>query len=68
MPAGPGERTYDRTLSRAIARAMRHNMLEQHSKLTLRGFDSIWQGNHRRLTPHKRVGRDAFSRPPQANF
>ncbi|OCP23611.1 MULTISPECIES: hypothetical protein [unclassified Ensifer] len=40
---------HDRALSRAVARAMLRNVLDQHPDLTLRGFDSIWHGNHNEL-------------------
>ncbi|MEH3101662.1 hypothetical protein [Sphingomonas adhaesiva] len=36
-----------RSLSRAIARAMLRSVLDAYPDLTLRGFDSIWQGDDR---------------------
>lgn len=38
-----------RYLSRSVARAMLRKVLAEHPELTLRGFDSIWQGNHNEL-------------------
>lgn len=42
-----------RSLSRAIARAMLRKVLDEHPELTLRGFDSIWQGNRDELRKSK---------------
>lgn len=49
-----------RQLSRAIARGMMHPVLDAQPELTLRGFDSIWQGDARELALPMTERRAAF--------
>ncbi len=49
-----------RHLSRAIVRGMMHPVLDAQPELTLRGFDSIWQGDARELALPVAERRAAF--------
>jgi len=53
LPAVLDGDRHARYLSRAVARAMLRKVLVEHPELTLRGFDSIWQGGRDELRKTK---------------
>lgn len=53
VPAVMGDDNRARYLSRALARTMLRKVLDEHPDLTLRGFDSIWQGGRDELRKPK---------------
>lgn len=51
-PVTDGDRSA-RYLSRAVARSLLRRVLSEHTELTIRGFDSIWQGDRNELRKSK---------------